>query len=118
MASTGRPFGVTLVAIIAWINGALQILTGIFSILPGGTSIWAGPFLIVLGIITIFVAFGLFGGSNVARILTAIVFVINVIGGVIVIFDGYVANGIGSIILPAIGLILLFSAKANAFFRS
>lgn len=113
-----RPFGVTLVALIAWINGAWDILVGVFSVLPGGTSIWAGPFLIVSGIVTILVSFALFGGRNWARILVAILFVINLIGAVGLIFGGHFWQGIGGAILPLIGLALLFSAKANAFFRS
>lgn len=117
MAGT-RPFGVTLVAIIAWINGAWDILVGIFSILPGGTSIWAGPFLIVFGIITILVSLGLFGGRNWARVLTAILFVLNLLGAVPLLFQGQIWQGIGGAILPVIGLALLFSERANAFFRS
>ncbi|MCG7414400.1 hypothetical protein MHK74_07435 [Microbacterium aurum] len=117
MAGT-RPFGVTLVAIIAWINGAWDILVGIFSILPGGTSIWAGPFLIVFGIITILVSLGLFGGRNWARVLTAILFVLNLLGAVPLLFQGQIWQGLGGAILPVIGLALLFSERANAFFRS
>ncbi|RLK52757.1 hypothetical protein [Microbacterium telephonicum] len=113
-----RPFGVTLVAIIAWLNGLWQILVGIFSILPGGTSIWAGPFIIVFGILTIIVSFGLFGGRNWARILTAILFALNLLGALTLLFGGQFWQGIGGAILPLIGLILLFSQKANAFFRS
>ena len=117
MAGT-RPFGVTLVAIIAWINGAWDILVGIFSILPGGTSIWAGPFLIVFGIITILVSLGLFGGRNWARVLTAILFVLNLLGAVPLLFQGQIWQGLGGAILPVIGLALLVSERANAFFRS
>lgn len=113
-----RPFGVTLVALLAWLNGAWQILVGIFSILPGGTSIWAGPFLIVFGVITILVSFGLFGGRNWARTLTAILFVLNVVSALIVLFGGQVWQGIGGLVFPVIGLLLLFSARANAYFRS
>lgn len=113
-----RPFGVTLVAIIAWLNGVWDILVGIFSILPGGTSIWAGPFLIVFGVVTILVSFALFGGRNWARLLVGLLFVINLIGAIVLLFQGHIWQAIGGAILPLIGLALLFSAKANAFFRS
>lgn len=113
-----RPFGVTLVAIIAWLNGLWEILVGIFSILPGGTSIFAGPFIIVFGVVTILVSFALFGGRNWARILVAVLFAINLIGAITLLFGGHFWQGIGGAILPLIGLGLLFSAKANEFFRS
>jgi len=109
---------VTLVAIIAWLSGAWQIVVGIFSVLPGGTSIWAGPFIIIFGILTIIVSFGLFYARNWARILTAILFIINLIGALILLFGGQFWQGVGGAIFPVIGLILLFSPKANAFFRS
>ncbi len=117
MATGRRPFGVTLVAILAWLNGVWQILVGIFSILPGGTSIWAGPFIILFGILTILVSFGLFSARNWARILTAILFVLNLLGALALLFGGQFWQGVGGAILPVIGLILLFSPKANAFFR-
>ncbi len=112
-----RPFGVTLVALIAWITGALQIVTGIFALFGGAAAV--GIAGIVIGVITILVSVGLFGGSNGARILTAIVFLLNIAGSLYVVFAqaGSVWAGIGSIVLPLIGLILLFTSRANAFFR-
>ena len=77
-----RPGGVTLVAVIAWINGVLGVITGIL-LLTGGsaaeapavtTAAWV---TIVIGIITILVGVGLLRGSNLARIVATVVFVLN-----------------------------------------
>ncbi|WP_137844362.1 hypothetical protein [Microbacterium sp. 2FI] len=108
-----RPGGVTLVAVIAWINGLFTIISGIFHIFS-----WAGWASIVIGIITIAVSLGLFRGSNGARTIMAIVFVI----GIAVAIAAFVSGGsslwavIGSSLLPLIGLILLYSPKASAYF--
>lgn len=109
-----RPGGVTLVAVIAWINGLFTIISGIFHIFS-----WAGWVSIALGILTIAVSLGLFRGSNVARIILAIVFVINIVVAISASATGALSlwAAIGGSILPLIGLILLFTPKANAFFR-
>jgi len=108
-----RPFGVTLVALIAWITGLLQIVSGVFTIFSP-----AGWIAIVVGIVTIVVSFGLFGGNNGARILAAIVFAINVIGSIYLLFTFQTSfwSALWSGIFPLIGLLLLFTRSANAFF--
>ncbi|MDN3494370.1 hypothetical protein QL996_00345 [Planococcus sp. APC 4015] len=133
MAGT-RPGGVTLVAVLAWISGALNVLGGILLLIgvgAGGTSVdgvalgggvgaTAAWISIIIGVLTIAVGVGLLRGSNVARILAAIVFVLNVIATVYTVIASGFSNwsGILSGILALIALILLFSPKANAFFRS
>lgn len=109
-----RPFGVTLVAIIAWINGLFTIISGIFHIFS-----WAGWVSIILGVITIAVSLGLFRGSNTSRTILAIVFVIDIILAIVAWFtvDGFgLWATIGASLLPLIGLIILYTKKANAFF--
>ncbi len=109
-----RPFGVTLVAIIAWINGLFTIISGIFHIFS-----WAGWVSILLGVITIAVSLGLFRGSNTARTILAIVFAIDIILAIVAWFtvDGFgLWATIGASVLPLIGLIILYTKKANAFF--
>lgn len=112
-----RPFGVTLVAIIAWLTGALQIIAGV--ILLVGLEIGPGVVAMLLGFITILVSLGLFGGSNGARILTTIVFVINIAGSIYLMITepAQLWSAIGSAVLPLIGLLLLFTQRANSFFR-
>lgn len=110
-----RPGGVTLVAVIAWLNGLFTIISGVFHIFS-----WAGWAQIVVGILTIAVSLGLFRGSNLARMILAVIFVIDIVVAVVAWFtvDGFgLWATLGASILPLIGLILLFSPKANAFFR-
>lgn len=122
-AATTRPAGVTVVAVLAWVSGALSILTGIL-ILTGVTDVAgatpsAAWVAIVIGVVTILVSLGLFRGSNTARIITAIVFVLNLASAVFLL----ATHGIGNVtaILSGaaalVGLILLFTARANEFFR-
>lgn len=111
-----RPGGVTLVGVIAWISGAVQIIGAVFSIIAGrGLDAWLA---LALGILTIAVSLGLFRGNNVARIIMAVVFVLNLIFAVWAIVIG--VNPWGAIItglLAVIGLAILFSGRANAFFK-
>jgi len=119
-----RPGGVTLVAVIAWINGVLGVITGIL-LLTGGaaadspavtTAAWI---TIVIGIITILVGVGLLRGSRVARIVATIVFVLNLANAIWTMFavPGQLWAAIINALLAVIGLVLLYSARANEFFR-
>jgi uncharacterized membrane protein len=119
-----RPGGVTLVAVIAWINGVLGVITGIL-LLTGGsaaeapavtTAAWV---TIVIGIITILVGVGLLRGSNLARIVATVVFVLNLVNAIWTMFavPGQLWVAIINALLAIIGLVLLYSARANEFFR-
>ncbi len=111
-----RPFGVTLVAVIAWLSGLFQIIGGVFELFSPVPSI--GIVSIVIGVVTILVSLGLFGGRNGARILMAIVFALNIAAAVYLAFahPAQIWTAVGDALLPLIGLILLYSPKANAYF--
>jgi hypothetical protein len=115
-----RPGGVTLVAVLAWISGALQILTGILILMGGeggGAAVaWAA---IIIGILTIVVSIGLFRGNNAARIVVAIIFALNLITAIITMFSqpAQLWSALIGGALALIGLLLLFSQRANEFFR-
>ena len=110
-----RPVGVTIVAVIAWIIGAIQIVSAILAIIAGaGIDAWA---VLIVGILTIAVSLGLFRGSNVARIIMAVVFTLNLVVAVWAILIGVdFWDQIIAAVLAIVGLVFLFSAKANAFF--
>lgn len=115
-----RPVGVTIVAVIVLINGALSTIGAIISLFAGANP--GNIIALILGILTLVVGAGLFARSQIARILTAIVLVLQVASAIFLIGS----TGFGTIaviwpiisgVLSVIGLILLFSKQANAYFR-
>ena len=123
---SSRPVGVTIVAVLAWISGFFSILGGILMIISGlevasmprEALIVAAVISIIVGIVVIIVSFGLFRGSNVARIITTVVFVLNIVNAIVQMFTG--TQSIWTALLSAlpsiIGVILLYTKPANAFF--
>ncbi|SMQ68393.1 hypothetical protein [Agreia sp. VKM Ac-1783] len=117
-----RPGGVVLIAILAWIGAVLQIVSGILVLTgvlnPEGISNETAWIAIVVGVASFVVAFALFGGSNIARILVAISFVFSFISAIVQ-FIAHPANFIATIlaaIVALIGLVLLYTSKSNAYF--
>jgi uncharacterized membrane protein len=121
MAGT-RPGGVTLVAVLAWISGAVNIIAGglmLFASIMAPDALWFGLIQLALGIITIVVSIGLLRGSQGARLVVTLVFVLNLISALFVIFfqQAQVWSGVVSGIVVVIGLVLLWTRPANEFFR-
>ena len=121
MAGT-RPGGVTLVAVLACIAGAVNIIAGILMLiaaLMAPDALWYGLIHLLLGVITIAVAIGLLRGNSTARMLLTIVFVLDLVWAVFVIFfqQALIWSGVVSGVLVLIGLVLLWTRPANEFFR-
>lgn len=121
MAGT-RPGGVTLVAVLACIAGAVNIIAGILMLiaaLMAPDALWYGLIHLLLGVITIAVAIGLLRGNSTARVLLTIVFVLDLVWAVFVIFfqQALIWSGVVSGVLVLIGLVLLWTRPANEFFR-
>jgi hypothetical protein len=124
MAYNDRPPGVTFVAILAWLTAILQIglsvliLTGSIDV-PGVSlpSTWFGIFV---GLITLFVSFGLFGARNIARLIVTASLVLSILGSLLQILaykDANVLAGAAiAIVLAALGIALLYTRRANRFF--
>jgi len=120
MART-RPTGVTVVAIIVLIDGALTTLGAILGLMTGGHTASLIVSLI-LGILTMLVSAGLFARSQIARVITTIVLALSLVGAIY----SMGAAGFGSmaVIWPLItallslaAIALLYTRQANAFFR-
>jgi len=145
-----RPGSVTIVVILIWIGfaftlvGAVSLVligTGIASSTPEAIAAelerldlpaaWApsiGPILIVSGAFLLVIAliYALFAvfisrGSNVARILIAIIIAIRIIGGIIMMVTGWgtdtwLFSVFLGVALDVAVLFLLFNSQANAFF--
>ena len=120
-----RPGGVTLVAVIVWIQGLLTLIGGIIALIGafapgvvGGAFLAVAIISIIIGIITIAVGFGLLRGSNGARILTTIVLVISLATAIFSMFStNSFWSQLVSALLAVIGLILLYTQRANDYFR-
>ncbi len=129
-----RPGGVTVIAVFAWISGALDIVAGtlmlVFSPVRAvvdeygnlGTLIAAGIISIAIGLVTVIVAGGLLRGNAAARMIVTIVQVVSIIGSLfLAIAYASSPTAVGEwfgIVISVIVLILLWSRRASAFFRS
>jgi len=116
-----RPTGVTVVAIIVLVSGVIGTIGSILRLLSG-EPIFAPIVALILGVLTLLVAAGLFMGSQIARILTTIVLVLQIASaifsvGSIGFTSGAVAWPIISGLLSLAGLVLLYTKQANAYFR-
>ena len=121
-----RPAGVTLVAVIVWITGLLQILGAVFgfiglgAIAEGTRGVAAASLVItlIIGVITIAAGVGLLRGSNVARVLVTIFLILTIASAIYTLVSGgAIALPIVTAVLALLGIILLFTGRASAFFR-
>jgi hypothetical protein len=121
MASPNRPFGVTLVAIIAWLSGAWSIVQGVIALIQGipTWNVLAAWVTILIGAVTIAVSLGVFRGDPSARLVLLIVFAVNVlVHGATAAAGGLPwAVAIPTIVLGLLGIVLLFTPRANTYFR-
>ena len=120
----GRPFGVTLVGILVIIAGIGYVFTGVVSIfnadLRASIGLLSIIVILVLGLIYLAVAKGLFDGNNFSRLLVGIVTVVGLLFGIfqLIFVSGARWNGLFSAIFSLIILGLLFSRKATLFFTA
>jgi len=118
-----RPGGVVLIAVLAWIGAIAQIFSGVV-LLTGAVSVEGLPtqtawIAIIVGVISFLVAFFLFSGSRVARVLVTISFLLSLASAIYAMI-AHPANLVSPIIsaaLAVIGLILLYTKAANDYFR-
>jgi len=137
--SKSRPTGVTIIAILNIISGIIMLagglgLAAISSVLPtmttidpnaggqmalaglvGGAGIAVGGILIILGIISFIVAWGLLKGKGWAWSLTLILSVISIIIGIVSMAAGNFGSII-NIIIAGIIIYYLYRPHVKAFF--
>ncbi len=116
-----RPGLVTVVVVLTVIGGIGSIIAGIIAVTATGVA-WAGILFIVLGLIYLAVAKGLADGNNTARLIVAVVSVIQ-IGSAVLTWISSDNNqtrnsALGSAIVSLVILLILYSPRANAFFGS
>lgn len=113
-----RPIGVTIVGIIILIQGILGLLLGIVALfnLWDNINIIVAIVSLIVAIIYLAVARGLFQGRNGARIIVMIVTIISLIGGIIMLFSDQVGSGIWTCIVAIVVLAILNTGRAKLFF--
>jgi len=118
----GRPIGVTLIGIIVIIMGIASVVTSIFGIIDADTRAIVGlGWLIgtlIIGLIYLAVAKGLFDGNNFSRLLVGIITVVNLLISIfqLIFVSGYRWQALVSAVVSLIVLGVLFSRKATLFF--
>lgn len=129
-----RPIGVTLIITLTVISGLLGLAAGaLIAALhknddlirrteeSSGTLLTIGVVSAVIGLIYLLVARGLSRGSGFARFLVALVSVLNLVGGAYLLVareEDVRLHGVVSAALALLILLLLYSKRANAFFRT
>ena len=122
MSANGRPAGVTFVGILIVIVGILGAIGGVLGLFDAETRKGFGIITliltIVISVIYLAVAKGIFDGNSFSRFLVGLVSVISVIAGILafIFASGMRVNGLIQAIFALIILALLYSAKARAFF--
>jgi hypothetical protein len=107
------------------IGGVIGLITASTTAEVNGVPGSAGTFTatavvaIVLGVITIIVGAALLRGSQIARVLTTIVLALNLASAIylLVAVPTSLWQGLINGILALLGIILLYTRSANAYFR-
>src|SRR5690554_6180075 len=115
-----RPGGVTLVAVLVWIQALLYLVVGIFALVAmwapafvadlqfdfawGLGLLWNGILGIAFGITLFIISGGLLRGSRVARALVTIALILSIIGAVTALVNGQVIGGIIALAIAIIGI--------------
>src|SRR2546429_7857100 len=112
-----RPLGITIIAIIVGIYGILGIIGGI-GLLTGGVTI-LGLITLILGVLYLVLAWGLWTLQPWAFWATVVLEVITLINGIIALTQHSVGSGLLNIVLSLIILIYLFADRnVRAAFRT
>jgi hypothetical protein len=115
-----RPATVTVLVVLVFLGGVAALAAGMLGLFFRGDTSWVYPVIaIVIGLIYLAVASGLSRGSQVARLIVAVVTVLQMINGV---WSSVASGNWGSAVFAVVwGVAILwaaYNAKASAFFRS
>lgn len=126
---SSRPALVTVVAVIVYINALVSIVGGVILLVAAttpevqgstggaGLAIGTGIITMLLGLITLFVARGLFSGSNLSRGIIAVIQLFSAANALFNLLRGDMTVGVVNLVLALIVLGILYSRRANGFFR-
>jgi hypothetical protein len=130
--AAGRPVGVAIVSVLAFISGVIDVISGILSIFDadnpdvnaafgGSGGLFASSIgSMVLGAIVLVLSFGLWLGRWVSRMIVTVLQVLSLIHSLFLAVAN-LGNPVGewaSVFVAAIVLILLWTKPASAFFNA
>jgi uncharacterized membrane protein HdeD (DUF308 family) len=118
-----RPFGVTILAILAIIGGIAFLANGVTAVsltvipqtLLGGLSVGTGVALLALGIAYFVMAYGLLKGKGWAWTITVLLSYIGIALGLVSIVTGHV-GAIFNVIINALILYYIYRPHVKSFF--
>src|SRR6266480_1234378 len=125
-----RPGGVTLVAVLVCIQGIFRVLVAVFFLfgaLLGGwalttssvvVGVIAGIFAVIVGLLTLFFAWGLWTLKRWAYWATVILMVIDLLNGIIEIIQGRWTNWISLILAVVILIYFLADSHVREAFQT
>jgi hypothetical protein len=129
--AAGRPIGVAIVAVLAFISGVIHIIRGMLLIFQGDDPDTTAAFggsggllttaigLMVLGLVVVILSFGIWLGRWISRMIVTVLQVFSLIGSLFMAV-AYLGDPVGawaSVGVSAIVLILLWTRSASAYFR-
>lgn len=113
-----RPFGVTIVVFLMFLQGIFGVVVGIISAINWRNDVPLTLSLVqvIIGLVYLAVAGALGRGNRAARMLIAVITVIVLIFGLFALFNNAVWSGVIQMAISVVILLILFSRKASAFF--
>ncbi|KRE21776.1 hypothetical protein [Agromyces sp. Soil535] len=133
MAEAGaRPITVAIVAVLAFLSGVVDIITGLLLMFDAGNPEVNAAFggsggalasaigSMLLGVVVVALSFGIWLGRWVARMIVSVLQALSLIHSLFLAV-AYMGNPIGewaSVLVSAVVLILLWTRPASAYFRA
>ncbi len=116
-----RPVGVTLVSVFIVISGLFLVVNGVLGLVNGGNGpagIVVSIIILIVGVIYLLVAKGVWNGNVWSRLIVTVLTVIALLGSIAAMFteDGQFLVSVVQVIIAVIILALLYSGKARQFF--
>lgn len=119
-----RPIGVTIVAIVVWLNGLLQVLgaaTALFAFAgldAGAALVTTAVLSLLLGVIALVLGVGLLRGSPTVRGLVTVLLLLSIANAVFAVFlsPAQAVTPVLTIVLAAVGIVMLWTGRASEFF--
>ncbi|MFF1876963.1 hypothetical protein [Leifsonia sp. NPDC058230] len=130
-SNNARPGGVTTVAVLTWISGAISVITGLLLLFQTGNADIVARFgeaallvvfavsVMIVGIVVLIVAGGLLRGINGARVVAVIFQALSIAAAIWLSISApaFLWAAVIGIVVSVAVIVLLFSGRANAYFR-